>query len=89
MFAVVQHKQQVRAAKTGDELVDERGVALLANVDGGRDLAADQCRLGQRGQVDEGDTVLYVLHGLPGCFDRQPGFADPAHTTEGQESVSP
>ena len=86
LLEVVEHQQQVAVAQGVDQAFDEGAVARLADAECLGDDRRDEVGVGQRRQVDEGDTVGEHAADLRGDAQRQPGFAHPARPGQGDQA---
>jgi len=82
VLAIVQKQEQAPVVDMADDQLDERHGLLFTHVEHIGDRLDDKCRLAQRGQFHEPDTVLVRADLGRRGLDRQPGLAGAAGTRE-------
>ena len=85
VLAVVQQDEQLASGHRLGDRLDDAGVALRGDAEGGGDRVGDRFGVGHRCQLDEPDAVSELVGQFCGDREGEAGLADAAHAAEGDE----
>ncbi len=86
LLEIVEHEEHLSTAQAIDELILQRSIDDLAELDGPRDRDEDGVRVAGAGQVDETDAVREDWLQVLGDLDRQRRLARAARPGQGQQA---
>ena len=88
LLEVVEQQEQSAIAQIGLEEISGGLVAHLEETQGLSNRRDDELRVADRGEGDKADTVGELVGKIRGDLEREPGLADAAGTSQGQQRTA-
>ena len=86
VLTVVEHEQEVLVSQRVEQGFGIGPPRLLPQPEGGRDRSRDLGRLGERGEIDEPDTVGSAIQAVCGDVQSEAGLAGSARPGQGDDA---
>jgi hypothetical protein len=86
LLEVVEHQQETPTSQAVDDWIEERPSGDISNADHLGDGRQDQCRIGDRRQIDEPGAVLEPMQQFDGHLEPDSGFTGPARAHQRHEA---